>query len=197
MGKKILLIFGHPNKDSFCYGLLKAYEDGALETNKAEIDEIILSELNFDIVLHKGYNEIQPLEPDLIIAQQKILWANHLVFVYPNWWGAMPALMKGFFERCFLPSFAFKYRVNSLLSDKLLKGKTADILVTMDTPAWYYRWVYFQPGLHQLKKCILEFCGIRVKNVCIFSPVKMANVQKIKQWLLRAKNLGEKSVNIL
>ena len=58
--------------------------------------------------------------------QQDILWADHLVFVYPNWWSTVPALLKGLIDRMFVPGFAFKYRENSPFWDKLLKGKTAE-----------------------------------------------------------------------
>jgi putative NADPH-quinone reductase len=33
------------------------------------------------------------------MARELILWAEHLVFVYPTWWGTMPALLKGFLDR--------------------------------------------------------------------------------------------------
>jgi putative NADPH-quinone reductase len=88
----------------------------------------------------------------LINAQNDITWAEHLTLVYPIWWGGIPALLKGFFDRVFLPGFAFKYRKGSPFPDKLLKGRTAHLLVTMDTPPWYYRWVYRMPGLHQMRK---------------------------------------------
>jgi hypothetical protein len=31
----------------------------------------------------------------------------------------------------------------------------------MDTPPWYYRWIYRMPGLHEVRKTTLEFCGIK------------------------------------
>ena len=86
-----------------------------------------------------GYAQIQPLEPDLLDAQASITWAQHLVWVYPIWWGGLPALLKGFLDRIFLPGFAFKYRPNSALWDRLLTGRSAELLVTMDSPPWYYR----------------------------------------------------------
>lgn len=101
------------------------------------------------MVLHDGYNQVQLLEPDLVQAQADITWAEHLAFVYPIWWGGIPALMKGFFDRIFLPGFAFKYREGKAFPDKLLKGKTAHLLVTMDTPPWYYKWVCRMPGLQR------------------------------------------------
>ncbi|MEG5058562.1 NAD(P)H-dependent oxidoreductase [Microcoleus sp. A2-C5] len=72
--------------------------------------------------------------------------------------GTMPALMKGFFNRTLLPNFAFKYRQDSPMWDKLLANSTAQLLVTMDTPSWFYRWVFKMPGHEQMKRTILGFC---------------------------------------
>ncbi len=192
MGKKILVILGHPNSDSYCSALSNAYIAGA-KSNGSEVREIKVGELKFDPVLWKGYNEIQELEPDLIKAQELILWADHIAFIYPNWWGAMPAILKGFIDRTFIPGFAFKFRENSRFWDKLLVGRTAELLVTMDTPSWYYRWFWNRPGHNQMKKTILGFCGIKVNRISDFSSVKSSDQQKREEWLKVAKRLGEKA----
>lgn len=192
MTKNILVILGHPDTDSFCGSLARAYIDGA-KASDSEVRQLQLGELKFDPVLWNGYNKIQDLEPDLIKAQEYIQWSNHIVFVYPNWWGAMPALMKGFFDRVFLPGFAFKYRKNSQFWDKLLSGRTAQLLVTMDTPAWYYRWIYHRPGHNEMKRTILGFCGIKVVKISEFAPVKGTNQQQREKWISIAKDLGSKA----
>ena len=124
--KKILIFNGHPNTGSFCHSLALAYQKGAGE-GAAEIQQISLDSLEFNPNLKFGYSKISELEPALIEAQNKIKWADHIVFVYPNWWGGMPAVMKGFFDRTFLPGFAFKYRKDSPLPEKLLSGKQIQI----------------------------------------------------------------------
>jgi putative NADPH-quinone reductase len=78
------------------------------------------------------------LEPDLLAAWEKILWAEHLVWIYPIWWGSMPAILKGFIDRLFLLGFAFKKKENSVWWDKLLTGKSARIITTLDQPKWYF-----------------------------------------------------------
>lgn len=192
MKKKILVILGHPNLESFCAALFRAYINGA-ETNGLEVREIKISELKFDPVLWKGYSEIQELEPDLVKSQEDIQWAEHIVFVYPNWWGAMPSLMKGFIDRIFLPGFAFKYRDHSQLWDKLLSGRSAELLVTMDTPPWYYRWIYRSPGHNEMKRTILGFCGIKLNSISEFSPIKGSSQEKRNKWLQVAQELGGKA----
>ena len=155
---------------------------------------INLEELAFDPILHEGYNVIQPLEPDLINAQNSILWAEHIVWIYPNWWGAMPALLKGFIDRVFIPGFAFKYRDNSNLWDKLLGGKSAQLYVTMDSPPWYYRWFTKMPGHKQMKLAILNFCGISPVKISSFGPVKSASDIQIEKWLRAVRHDAAQSV---
>jgi len=192
MKKNILVILGHPDTNSFCGSLSKAYIDSA-KVSGSEVRELQLGELKFDPILWNGYNKIQELEPDLTKAQELIQWSNHIVFVYPNWWGAMPALMKGFFDRVFLPGFAFKYRENSQFWDKLLSGRTAHLMVTMDTPPWYYRWIYRRPGHNEMKRTILGFCGIKVVKISEFAPIKDSSQQQREKWIAIAKDLGSKA----
>lgn len=189
MTKRILVILGHPANESFCGALADSYVKGA-EAAGNEVRFISLGNLSFDPVLHNGYATIQKLEPDLVTAQAAITWAQHIVFVYPIWWGAMPALLKGFIDRVFLPGFAFKYREGSQFWDRLLSGRSAHLLVTMDTPAWYFRWVYRMPGHNQMKRTILEFIGIKPVTVSSFGPIKGSSQQKREKWLAQVSAYG-------
>jgi putative NADPH-quinone reductase len=163
------------------------------EASGNEVRLISLGKLSFDPVLHDGYAKIQPLEPDLVSAQSAISWAQHLVFVYPTWWGAMPALLKGFIDRIFLPGFAFKYREGSVFWDRLLAGRSAHLLVTMDSPPWYYRWVVRMPGHNQMKRAILEFSGIKPVTISNFGPVKSSTLQQREKWLSQTIQFGNRA----
>lgn len=188
--KKILIIMGHPNKETLCGSLAESYKKGALKSG-AEVREIFVSDLKFDPILHLGYKEIQDLEPDLVDAQELIKWAEHLVFVYPTWWATMPALLKGFIDRTFLPGFAFKYRENSSLWDKFLIGKTARLIITMDAPAWYNFLFYGNAGQKAMKRATLGFCGIKPVKVTTIGSVKMLKAEKVTSWLTKMEKLGE------
>jgi putative NADPH-quinone reductase len=187
--RKILIINGHPDKDSLCNEFAIAYKRGA-EKSSVNCTLINLRDLNFDPILHYGYRQRTELEPDLLNVQNEILNATHLVFIYTTWWGTYPALLKGFIDRVFLPKFAFKYRDNSLLWDKLLKGKSARLIVTMDTPKWYYSLIYKSPGHNSMKKGILEFCGIKPVKITAFGPIKSSNDSKRKIWISEIEKLG-------
>ncbi len=190
MSKKTLVILGHPNKDSFCSALADSYCLGARNSG-IDLKQTDLSDLSFDLSLHMGYNEIQTLEPDLQQVQKDILWAEHLVFVYPIWWATMPALLKGFLDRVFLPEFAFKYKKDSPWWDKLLEGKSARLITTMDAPHFYFWLKYGSAGHKAMKKATLEFCGVKPVKITTFSQVKNSTNEKLKKWLKKAEELGE------
>jgi putative NADPH-quinone reductase len=188
-GKRILMILGTSKHDSLCHAIAEAYTSGARGRGHV-VRQIRLGELQFDPILREGYGQHQALEPDLLEAQRQIHWAEHLVFVYPVWWGGVPALLKGFFDRTFLPGFAFKYRNRSQLWDKLLSGRTADLLVTLDTPPWYFRWIYGAPAHRQMVRTILGFCGIKTRRLTEFAPVRPSSEEQRQGWLRQAENLG-------
>jgi NAD(P)H dehydrogenase (quinone) len=187
--KKILIINGHPDKESFCFALAESYKKGADSTG-ADCTLIHLIDLDFNPILSFGYRKISPLEPDLVKMQAKILAADHLVWVYPNWWSTFPALLKGFIDRTFVPNFAFKYRENSPFWDKLLEGKTARLIVTMDTPKWYYWLINRRAGHNAMRIGVLEFCGIKPVKITVCTPVKSSDEAKRKKWLREVEKLG-------
>lgn len=187
--KKILIINGHPDRESLCFALAESYKKGAV-TNGDQCQLVHLIDLKFNPILTYGYRIVSELEPDLLKIQQDILQADHLVFVYPNWWATFPALLKGFIDRIFLPNFAFKYHEKGPLWDKLLKGKTARLIVTMDTPKWYYWLMNRNAGHHAMKIGVLEFCGIKPVKISVFAPVKSSNDLKRKKWLDEVETLG-------
>lgn len=182
MSKKIVIINGHPNPDSFNFGVAEEYKKTAL-ANGNQVDEIVLTQMDFDPILRYGFQKRMDLEPDLLEAWDKIIWADHLVWIHPVWWGGMPALMKGFIDRLFLPGMAFKYRENSNWWDKLLTGKTARIITSLDQPSWYYRWINGRPSINQLKKTVLEFCGIKVTGITYLEMIRNSDETKRKKLL--------------
>jgi putative NADPH-quinone reductase len=185
----ILVITGHPDKESFCFGLSAAYKKGALASG-ATVKEIIIRDLNFNPNLQYGYRQRTELEPDLLDAQEKIKWANHIVWIYPVWWGSLPALLKGFIDRVFLPGFAFKKNDNSLWWDKYLTQKSARMISTLDQPGWFYRVINRQPSNHAMKNLTLEFCGIKPVRITTIGPIRLSKESYRIKWLNRIEKLG-------
>lgn len=191
MAKNILLILGHPSENSFCNALLNAYKKGA-EAAGATCKTLYISRLTFDVNLADGYktgNTMQ-LEEDLVHSQQLIQWADHVVLAYPNWWGFMPAVAKGFIDRIFLPGFAFKHHSGKIFPDKLLKGKSMRLLVTMDTPKWWFYLVYRASQYQIMKNIVFGYVGFNPIKFSTFGFIRKSTEKLRAKWLLNVEKLG-------
>ena len=118
-----------------------------------------------------------------------------MVWCHPVWWGGLPALIKGFIDRTFLPGIMFDYneaKLGGMGWDGHLVGRTARIITTMDTPPILYRWLYNAPSVNQLKKTTLEFCGVKPVKVTQFGPVKGSRPETRQRWVDSVYQLGAK-----
>lgn len=106
----------------------------------------------------------------------------------------MPALLKAFIDRAFLPNFAFKYRKGSPFQDKLLKGKTARIITTMDAPTLLYQLMYRSPGTNALKRATLHFCGVKPVHVTSIGRMRYLDETARKGWLEKIQKLATQDV---
>ena len=194
MRKNVLVILGHPDKETYCGALAMEYRKGA-QAKGANVETVYLGDLTFDPILHKGYKEIQPLEDDLEMVQEKIKWADHIAIVYPTWWGSSPALLKGLIDRVLLPGFGFNFRKDSLLWDKLLKGRSARIITTMDEPYLYYWLGFGAPGDRMMKRVILTFSGIKPVRITHVDRVRFRKEKWLKNRLAKTKKLAQKDVS--
>ncbi len=189
--KNILIINGHPDKESYNYAISNAYKKGA-ETTSANIKVINIIDLDFNPNLQYGYRKRTALEPDLIQAQKELKWADHIVWVYPVWWGSIPAIMKGFLDRVLLPGFAFKKREGSVWWDKYFTGKTARLICTLDQPPWFYSLINKSPSHKAMKKLTLNFIGVKSVKITSIGPLRLSKVSFRQQWLKKIEKLGIK-----
>jgi putative NADPH-quinone reductase len=187
--KKILVINGHPDKESFNYALFEAYKNG-VDKSGAELKEINIRDLEFNPNLQFGYRKRTELEPDLIRSQEKLKWADHIVWIYPVWWGSVPAIMKGFLDRVLLPGFAFKKREGSVWWDKYFTGKTSRLICTMDQPTWYYRLIYNSPSHSAMKKLTMNFIGVNSVKITSIGPLRLSKEDFRQKWLEKVEKLG-------
>ena len=188
---RILVINGHPDKESYCAALAEAYREGAAYAGK-DCGLVHLSDVHFDPVLHHGNRVIQELEPDLKSLQAQIKRARHLVLVYPVWWATFPALLKGLFDRAFLPGQMFKFREDKLLWERYMKGRSARCIVTMNTPPLLYRLFIKRPGDHAVNRGVLRFVGYRPVRFTHLGSVKRSDLKKRRHWLQKVRRLGVK-----
>jgi putative NADPH-quinone reductase len=186
---KIAIIVGHPSTGTYCEALGEAYARGA-RANGHEVALIKLSELAFDPILHNGFAQDQPLEPDLIEAQSAIRAAAHTVWIWPLWLGFPPALLKGFLERILTDGFAFERMDNPPFYKPLLTGRSARVFVTMQMPAWMFILLAGSRAARTFSKQILAFVGMKPVRRTYFGMVQHVGQAKRSRWLDKIEAMG-------
>ena len=191
--RNVLIILGHPSKNSFCNALMDAYEKGA-QYSGSVIRKIYVGDLHFNPNLSEGYKDrlTNILEPDLKQVQQNIQWADHIVLIYPTWWGSMPSITKGLIDRVFLPGFAFKHHKGKNFPEKLMKGKSIRMLVTMDAPKIWFYIIYRAAQYRTLKQLVFGYVGFDSIRFTTFGFMRNSTTKQRQNWLKKVEVLGER-----
>ena len=191
MSRKILIIQGHPDqsREHFCHALAAAYRSGA-EGAGFEVDELCLADMDIPVLKSEQEWNSESLPADIAEAQARIRAADHLVFVFPLWLGTMPALVKAFLEQIFRPGFAFPRGTKPGIGERLLKGKSARVVMTMGMPGLAFRWFFRAHGYRYFKRNILHFCGIRPVRADFIGMVAAPRPSLRAKWLARVEKSG-------
>ena len=186
---KIFILLGHTDPATLSGALADCYETNARAAGH-EVRRQNIGEMHFDPILHEGYKTIQPLEPDLTDFQENVRWADHIVIVYPTWWSTMPAMLKGLFDRAWLPHYAFNFADHGLTWKKLLKGRTARIITSANSAPWMLRLMYGSPTAI-LELCLLRFAGVRARST-VFGPSERVSDRTKAKWFRKVERLARK-----
>jgi putative NADPH-quinone reductase len=193
MGRRILIIQGHPDPGGghFCHALAQSYATGASAAGH-EVRHIDVAHLDFPILRTQAdFEDSQPVA-SIRAAQDDIRWAEHLVIVHPLWHSGMPALLWAFFEQTFRYGFfAQKSTTHKRWPARLLKGRTAHIVITMGMPALFYRWVLRAHGLKMFTGGVLWWSGITNVNSTLIGSVGSIDKPKAEIWLERLRAAGK------
>ena len=132
---KHLIVVAHPVEDSFTMGLTRAYiaELASLGHSQQTYD---LYRMGFDPILAahelRPVTDDHPASADIVRAQDDIRAADVLSVIYPIWWMAMPAMMKGYIDRVFSRGFAYD-SVGGIVHG-LLSGRKAVMITVSGAP---------------------------------------------------------------
>lgn len=131
----VLIVYAHPDPHSL-NGALKDYAVAHLQAAGHAVQVSDLYAMQWQPALEAG----ETPGPEVLREQQKLLWADTVIFQFPLWWFTMPAIMKGWVDRVY--SYGFGYgigehsdqRWGDRYGDGTLAGKRAMLMVT--TGGW-------------------------------------------------------------
>jgi putative NADPH-quinone reductase len=178
--KNILIIVAHPRENSFSFAMANTYKENV----EAKGNSVEMLDLYRDS--HQQpfftFNDANMLSTDTSMHyyQEKMTWADEIVFVFPYWWGSFPAILKNFFDWNLAKDFAFHY-VNSRPVG-LLKGKSVKIFTTTGAPKFIYTITGANRRLkNMIKEQIVSFCGMKLDGCYIYGGIDTSakNTDKI------------------
>jgi len=169
--------------------LADSYESAACAAGH-DVRRMNLGDMQFNANLRRGYRERVELEPDLVKVQENLTWCEHFVLVYPNWWGGMPAELKGMWDRMFLPRFAFSMYKNGWGWHRLLKGRTARVIILCSNLP-LYDYVLFGNFAASIGWSILRFAGFST-SITSFGPSEKASEPLRLKWVAKVEKLARK-----
>lgn len=109
--KRVMVIYAHPVPESFC-AALHARVIGTLKSKDLQIDSCNLYAEEFPAVMsmeeRRAYHDETINCNSVKLYVERLQAADSLVFVFPVWNFGYPAILKGFFDRVFLPGVSFK-----------------------------------------------------------------------------------------
>lgn len=188
---RVLIVVAHPLDDSFAKAALSRVR-AVLERRKDEVDVIDLYRDGFDPRLtsaeRRGYFA-QPYQPgaDVTGYVERLRAAEKLVLIFPQWWFAMPAIMKGFFDRVFAPGVAFEHdRAGGRLIPKLDHIRALWVVSSTGSPWWVARLWMGDPVRKLLKRGIMSFVarGASFRMMTLHDMDRMTD-DKAKAFLAR------------
>lgn len=187
--RRILVIDGHPDAGSYCAALARAYVDGARAAGH-EVRFLRLRDMRFDPILHGGFTDPQPLEPDLLEARDAVRWCEHFVIVTPCWWWHVPALLKGFIDRLFLPGVGVEYLKRPPYIRKLMKGRSARVIYTQNSPQTVALLAREDLFWRNMRRAFLRHCGFRPARRTLLANMQSASQEQRERWLKEVRDLG-------
>ena len=186
---RIYVLFAHPDSDSFNGHLAEAYCSAATASGQ-EVRRHNLFELNFDPILRLGLQAVQPLEVDLVSARANLDWCERFVLFYPVWWGNVPALLKGFFDRTLFSELTYHRDVEDPSWRRMLEGRSAHIVTTADAPKSWLKVHNRDSDINAVRRGTLELCGMKPVKVTRICGVKDMVPNERDDWIKKVGSYG-------
>lgn len=168
-----LIITAHPSTKGFTHTIAKTYQENAeKEGRQVELLDLYSTDLKQDFLRFEDMKDMKNVDDTTKKMQEKIDWAEELVFVFPVWWADAPAIMKNWIDCNFTAGFAFKYENGKPIG--LLTGKTTRIFATAGAPSFVYT---LFPLSYKLLWGMLRlgFCGMKTTSIKVFGKMSTSD----------------------
>jgi len=189
----LLIIYSNHQKENFNWQLLEKIKAKMTE-KECQVVVRDLYELKFDPVLKPDdFDKISRGTPpdDIAKEQEFVRWADVLLFIYPVWWGGMPAITKGYIDKVLSWGFAYKSNGNGIVYP-LLNDKKAVVMSSLGQTKDEYEKGMFQAMSRVNSEGVFGFCGIQVLEQLFFPSIHTVTPEGKEEYFKTAESLLEK-----
>ncbi|MEJ0017706.1 MAG: NAD(P)H-dependent oxidoreductase [Acetobacteraceae bacterium] len=160
---RILVIYCHPVPDSFAAAAHATVLEALAEAGH-EVTDVDLYAERFDPAMSRqeriDYHNTARNERLVKRYDDQLVWAEALVLVYPSWWYGMPAMLKGYFDRVWLPGVAFDVTPDGKVdTDRLKQLRRILVVTTYGGPWWMVRIAMGDPARKVIGRAVRALCA--------------------------------------
>lgn len=185
---RIFLLNGHPDgaPERFCAALTEAYAAGARRSGH-EVRRLDLGAMDVPLIRTAEQSNKGEVAPDAQRVQDALVWADHVVMVFPLWLDDQPAYLRALFEQVFRYGFVHENFDNT---KKRLKGKTVHTVMTMGVSTWQYRFKSRSYGLKMLETGLWKYAGMKPVKRTLIGFIHGIDEASRKAWLKTMQDAG-------
>ena len=160
---QILVIYCHPVAESFAASAHQTVLE-ALRAGGHKVTDVDLYAENFNPVMSRQ-DRLDYLNTERNIRpvrkyDEQLATADAIVLVYPAWWYGMPAMLKGYFDRVWLPGFAFDVTPDGrVVTERLQRIRRIIVVTTYGGPWWMVRLVIGDPARKVISRAVRALCA--------------------------------------
>ena len=189
---KILVILGHPQKESFNHAIAET----VIRTLQERKHKVIYHDLyaeGFDPILpHCEIPRDAVLPPIIKQHCDEIKESDGIIIIHPNWWGQPPAILKGWVDRVIRPGIAYEFAEGDSgegIPIGLLKAGVALVFNTSNTLSEREMKVFGDPLETLWKNCIFDLCGVKSFYRVMFGVIVTSTYEQRQEWLEEVRDI--------
>jgi NAD(P)H dehydrogenase (quinone) len=163
-----VVILAHPNPDSYTHELARRAVSG-LSSAGHEVTLLDLAAIGFRAAMspseRAAYHTDDPIQDPMIEEHARLITSvDAVVFVYPTWWGGLPALLKGWLDRVLVPGVGFRFDDKTgKVRPGLTNVRRIVGITTYGSPRWYVKLIN-DCGRRSLLRTLRLSCGLKTKT---------------------------------
>lgn len=172
---RILVIYSHPVETSFSSALHAAVLEG-LQGGGHDVIDVDLYADGFCPVLSRDefvqYRDTMRNSKSVQVYVNQLLKVDGIAFVYPTWWYGWPAMLKGYFDRVWLPGVAFDIGEDGrIYKHRLAHIRCIVVVCTYGSPWWLNRLYLGDPVRKIFSRGLRHLCapGCRVRWYALYN----------------------------